>query len=406
MSFYLFILLTFFLLGRPQNFLPFLAVIRPVLVLTFLTLAATFLVKRSTPAEAISRSKEGRKYSLFYLMMILGIPFAVHRHVAFDFVILVYLSSILFFYLCLIHIDSIKRLKVFILTICLSVLFFGIASLIKGDFASGDRFLVKSMFDPNELSFFLVSLFPLSLYFIGHNEGLLKILLALTTIGISVITILLTGSRGGFLGLVAVFSLLLFNNYGHIRLPTKVLMLIVILTVVAAYGYKINTERYTSLANISSDYNVTAEDGRLGIWGKGVRLILSNPITGVGVNCFPEAIGELRAEEGEPPKWQAAHNSYLQVAAEVGLIGFFFFCSMITVSLKNLSFCIRTKSEYPAAQEAKLIAEMVRLGFIGSLIVAFFLSQAYAVVFTLFFALSTVVRNIALRSHDETEGVV
>jgi hypothetical protein len=406
MSFYLFILLTFFLLGRPQVFLSFLAPVRPALVLSIATLTMTILDNKKIAPGGILKFPESKKYALFYLMMILGIPFAVHRHVAFDFVILVYSSSILFFYLCLIHIDSIKKLKVFILAICLSVLFFGIASLIKGDFALGDRFLIKSILDPNELSFFLVSLFPLSIYFMAHNEGFLKKLLALTTIGISVITILLTGSRGSFLGLVAVFSLLFFKNSGHIRLPTKILMLVIILTVVTAYGYRINAERYTSLTNISSDYNVTADTGRLAIWKKGVRLILANPITGVGVNCFPNAIGELRGEEGEPPKWQAAHNSYLQVAAEVGLIGFFFFGSMITASLKNLSFCIRTKSEYPAAQEVKLIAEMVRLGFIGSLIVAFFLSQAYAFVFTLFFALSAVIRNIALRGHDETEGEV
>lgn len=405
MSFYLLILLTFVLLGRPQDFLPSLASLRLALVLTMVTLAMTFLRNKKITSNGILRLKESKNYALFYLVMILGIPFAYHRRVAFEYVFLIYLSNMLFFYLCLIHIDSIKKLKSIIFAVCVSVLFYSALSLAKGGTTSG-RFAFGDMYDPNDLAYFLVSLFPLSLFFIINNEGPLKKVFGIVTIGISVIVILLTGSRGGFLSLIVVFALLLFKHAKTIKLSSRILLLVVSLVMIAVYSSKINTERYESLKDVGSDYNVAGEQGRLGIWGKGIQLALSNPITGVGVNCFPKAIGEMRAEEGEIPKWQVPHNAYLQVAAEVGLIGFFLFSSMISGSLKNLSLRKKTEIGSPHAKEFRSIAVSLQIGFIGSLVAAFFLTQAYSILFTLFFALSVVIRRLALDHFDQRQAHV
>ena len=317
MSFKIFLLWTFILIGRPQDFFPVLIPLRPALVFTIITLGVTFIGSKRLSFEELLKSGESKKYALFYLIMIVSIPFAYHRREAFNYVFLLYLSNILFFYIFLIQVDSIKKLKSIIFTICSCTLFYSIFSLAMGSFAYG-RFSFGTMYDPNDLAYFLVSLFPLSIFYIVHDEGFSKKIFAIMTIGVSIVTILLTGSRGGLLGLIAVFILFFFTKLGGIKWTYKILLFIALILIFTSYSNKINMERYMSLTKIGSDYNVTAESGRLEIWEKGIQLILLNPITGVGVNCFPMAIGYEREAEGEIPRWQAAHNSYIQIAAETG----------------------------------------------------------------------------------------
>jgi O-antigen ligase len=404
MSFFIFRLLTFVLLGRPQDFFPILASLRMALVLTLILLALTILGYKKKTSEGIFNFKMSKKYAFFYLTMILGIPFAYFRRAAFDYVFLIYLSNMLFFYFCFIYIDSIKKLKSIIYVICFSVLFYGALSWAKGGFNDPTgRLSFGEMYDSNDLAYLLVSLFPLSLIFIINKEGLFKKILGITTFGISVIVILLTGSRGGVLSLAVVFTILLFKYGRTVKLSYKISLLAISLVMIALYSSKINTERYESIREVGSDYNVTAEDGRLAIWAKGIQLALSNPITGVGVDCFPKAIGEMRAALGEHPRWQPAHNAYVQVAAEVGLIGFFIFSSMISGTLKSLSLCIRSEITSPQAKEFKSIAMSIQIGFIGSLVSAFFLTQAYSILFTLFFALAVVMRKLLLEHSDQRQ---
>ena len=161
---------------------------------------------------------------------------------------------------------------------------------------------------------------------------------------------------------------------------------------------KLNIDRYRTLESLAEDYNATGEGGRMDIWKKGLELLATNPLTGVGVDCFSFAIGYMRSELHVLPKWQEAHNSYLQVASETRIVGFLLFLGLISTCFKNFTRlgetgpCGNTTTE-PADLEAA--ASLLRTGLIGTLIVAFFLSQAYSVEFTAFFALSAILRQLA-----------
>jgi O-antigen ligase len=419
MTFRLFLLLTFFLIGRPQDFLTFLAPLRPTLILTIVTFALTLQGNRKAINEAF-RSKESKKFALFYLMMILSIPLAVHRRIAFEFAILVYLSNILYFYIFLINVDSARKLKTVIFVICCSVLFYSALGLIRGNDSTGSLATERAMdqeininpeerlyfgiYDPNDLAFFLVSLFPLAILFIVSKEGLLKKAVGMITLGMSIVIILLTGSRGGLLGLLCFAALFFLKQSGSIKRSTKMFVMVLGMVVIVVFGYKINMERFTSLTNVSSDYNVTGEGGRLEIWKKSVLLIASNPVTGVGVNCFAKALGDLRADMGELPKWQSPHNSYVQVATETGLLGFFFFYSVIVQALKNFSLIVKSNIDSDEGRELKVIATTIQIGFVSSLIVAFFLTQAYNIIFVLYLAFSMVLGTIAQNKFRLSDG--
>jgi O-antigen ligase len=81
--------------------------------------------------------------------------------------------------------------------------------------------------------------------------------------------------------------------------------------------------RVQTLFAIEQDYNVSAESGRLAVWRRGVDHFLSRPLTGVGVVQYENAEGRWGEQNGRVRgfKWSAAHNMYLQSAAEMGLVG-------------------------------------------------------------------------------------
>jgi O-antigen ligase len=385
MSFILFIALTFILLGRPQDYIEALAPARLAIVFTFLTALAGFMENKKIPLRELAGLKEARWYMLFYLIMILGIPFAMYRRQAFSFVFFQYLANMLFFYLFLVHVDSLQKMKKVLFAACVAALTYAAFSLKNGAFADG-RFSFGEMYDANDLAYLFVTLLPLCFYFILEPEGALKKTIAFAAAAASVLVILLTGSRGGFLGLAGAFSALLFSRTSALKPAVKYSLVAIIFMAAAVSVYKINAERFASLKQISDDYNVTSEEGRLGIWKRGLGFILSDPLTGVGVNCFPMAIGYEREATGEAPKWQVAHNAYVQIAAETGLAGFFLFLGLILESLKTFS--------GSRAPDQDSMTIWLRTAFIGCLITSFFLSQGYSIMLTLFFSFSAAYRRL------------
>ena len=77
---------------------------------------------------------------------------------------------------------------------------------------------------------------------------------------------------------------------------------------------------------------------RYALWQAGWRMWLDNPIMGVGIGNFPNNLSKY-ASDLLPFRYLAdgAHNMYVAVLSETGLIGLIFFVSMFLFSLKDLS---------------------------------------------------------------------
>ena len=403
MTFSLFSLWTFVLIGRPQDLFVALAALRPAFVLGALTLVFVFLGSPRAVFNSISMSPEARAYLAYFGVMIIAIPFAHHRSVAFNYIFTVYLTNVIFFVVFITIVDCLEKLKRLLSVISFCTVFYGVFGLMLGSFSSGRYVIYGAMFDPNDMAYVLVTLLPISLFFIVRRDGRFNTILAFGGVLASLVLILLTGSRGGLLSLGVILAILLLTDVGSVKLHYKLAFIIGIGTIGAFNFEKINFERYLTLMNMEQDYNVTSETGRLEVWKKGIELLLGNPLTGVGVQCFPMAIGYLRADANAIPEWQAAHNSYLQVAVETGLIGFMIFLSLIATCVRNLSKCDSIRPANLSTndwEDIKALAGFMRLSWIGHLICAFFLSQGYSVLFALLFALSSVMRRLAATSVD------
>jgi O-antigen ligase len=160
---------------------------------------------------------------------------------------------------------------------------------------------------------------------------------------------------------------------------------------------RIDVERYLSITNVSEDYNVTSDGGRLELWESAINLTLEHPLTGVGTECFPFAHFQSRERAGESfLRWQYTHNSFLQVASEVGLIGFAIFLAMILRSLLAFARAAAMGGKWSSGEQlqASVLGGLMLLGFSGLLVTGFFLSQGYSIFFTLYFALAAIMRRV------------
>ncbi len=399
MPFKLFLVCSFVLLARPQDILPFLQPVRPALFLTVLaTLALVFGGQRREVPAALSIS-ESKRYLLFFFLMILGIPFAEHRGLAFDGVFQRYIVNVIFFVLLVSQVTSLQRLRSLVWVVCLSTLLYGVfGGLLHSGSLDGGRFQVLGeTFDPNDTAYVLLSLFPLCLYFVQFNKGLLKKFVALAAICGAIATVLLTGSRGGLLALGAILLVLLLTKSGGIGKGQKLLIALVLASSWYLMQDKINVERYMTLSDLSSDYNASDQGGRIDLWKAAIGLSFANPITGVGVDCFPLAHWRTRMLAGDSYlRYHAVHNSYLQVAAEVGLIGFAVY---VVICLRSLFTFIRIgriprQSKPPEGGEMSALGGLMLLGFVGLLVSGFFLSQGYSIFSTFYFALAAAMRRL------------
>jgi len=289
------------------------------------------------------------------------------------------------------QVNSFQRLKSFLWVICLSTMVYSIfGGLLQAGNFSGGRFEVMGgVFDPNDTAYVLLGLFPLCMYFVQFDAGLVKRLVAIAAICGAVATILLTGSRGGFVAFGAVVLVLLARRTIGVGIGRKMLLVLSLALIWFLMEDKINIERYMTLSDLSSDYNLTSQGGRMQLWTEALSLSLQHPLTGVGVDCFAFANDVARRLAGESHlRWEAVHNSYLQVAAEVGLIGFIVYLLIYLRSLRTFFRLSRSRPLSPESRELGAVSGLMLLGFTGLMISGFFLSQGYSIFATLYFALA------------------
>lgn len=389
--FLIFCLYTFVLIGRPQDYFPSLAPLRLVLVFTVLISIVTMLQKR----EGISNlfwQRECKLYFLFFGIMCAGIPFSVYRRGSFNFVFPYYLSNIVFYTLFLIHVNTYEKIKGVVAVLMFSGFIFSLFGLLQGSFHEGRYLTGSQMFDPNDAALVAISLFSFGVCVLLGSFRILTKFVALSGLVLSVLLTLYTGSRGGMIGLFTLVPLFLFLPIQRVKKSHKVLVTVLFIAAAVINADKINVERYLTLGKLDRDYNLSDEYGRGQIWKRGMQLFIENPFTGVGVNSFQESIGTMRAQEGQQQVYNAPHNSYIQVLAETGIFG-------IIVFLLLILNCLKTFNKFRKWREASLerdfcnMSGILLIGFIPLLITAFFLSQAYSILFTLYFAFSAAING-------------
>jgi O-antigen ligase len=105
------------------------------------------------------------------------------------------------------------------------------------------------------------------------------------------------------------------------------------------------------------------------------------------------AIGYYRRDLGVLPKWQTAHNSFIQVLVETGVIGGALWLMLVYATARTF-WWLRKRNGPAADSELATWAGVLFAGFIAQLVPSMFISMGYSVFFTLFFAVAVALKRI------------
>lgn len=186
--------------------------------------------------------------------------------------------------------------------------------------------------DPNILSEYLLTSIPILLLFIFYKKYIFtkrKTWIILIT---SIVALLCTFSRGGMISAYVIIFVLSFCS----KKKYAIYQFIIIGGGLIIFRESAFLER---LFEVGQDYSSLA---RLEIYENAARMFMDNPILGVGLNNFSVVYSSYLIEELEKII-PFAHNIYVEVLVETGIVGFCAFMSMIIVSIlgyiKTLKYC-------------------------------------------------------------------
>ncbi len=184
----------------------------------------------------------------------------------------------------------------------------------------------------NSLGGFAAANIPF-LYFLftAENSRIKKILILLISIS-SVGSIIHTGSRTAYLGVLGVVCVLWFLSRRKIVGGIALFAIIIVLWTVMPDTFK---DRFLTLRNADNVISGEEEldDSMVTRWQiikDAYSIFCDRPVTGVGINCFPTARG------AKFDRWQHTHNLYLQVLTEIGIVGAIAFTLLIYHIIHNL----------------------------------------------------------------------
>lgn len=274
--------------------------------------------------------------------------------------------------------DGVRFLARVYMSACLTAV---VLAFVTGRTDSAGRLSGAASYDPNDLALVAVVALPLAAWYLFDktNKWRLPVLLALP---LCVTVIVRSDSRSGFLGLAAVVLGMMYMSRKN--LPKRVKRASAFLSLAAVLSIPFMPSDYLDRIqsiNDEGDYNRTSETGRNAIWKRGIGYAMDRPLFGVGVGNFSRAEGTISPllENRAPDhglKWSAAHNSFVQVIAELGFIGGGVFVVLVLGGMVQLIRTVGQKHQRdgPAPD---LLAPFLGLSFLGFAVTGFFLSFGY-----------------------------
>jgi O-antigen ligase len=371
--------------ARIHQLFPALAVIRPVTLTGVLAIGLS-LVDRVSPRRMSAFRIPATRYLLALVgWMALCVPGALWPGGAFatftDFV-----KTALIFLVIVTAVRSVRDVERLALIYFLGAGIFAVVVLTHTQFQLdvGGRMERLYFYDSNDFATYTVTALPLGVYFASTGRRTVRFLAGA---GVAVLAagFIWSGSRGGFVALLAVvaYFLLRYTTVKRSWRWSAVAAVGILLTAAAGDTY---WARISTVLHPTEDYNLTSEQGRMQIWQRGLGYMIQHPVLGVGAGNFPRAEGTISPLVGRQPrgrglKWGPPHNSYLQVGAELGVPGLVIFVAFLVSvfrALRALPVAVGSPDQTGRGpMERARFAQSLTASLVGFAVGAFFLTLAY-----------------------------
>jgi O-antigen ligase len=199
-----------------------------------------------------------------------------------------------------------------------TILLFRHAAEITKRFAAGGG-------DANDFAMTLALAIPMAWY-IGsvHERGWVR-LICRGYLPVAIVALGLSGSRGGMIATMV--ALLIVPLSMHHLTPGKLVTAIVMLGLSGALAIAYTPETLIErLGSTGTEVTTGGLSGRLKLWKAGLQAYEEHPIMGYGSGYFKSAITPILGTAS-----QVAHNSYISLLVEHGIVGWTLYMSMLVM---------------------------------------------------------------------------
>jgi probable O-glycosylation ligase (exosortase A-associated) len=335
---------------------------------------------------------------LFVIWMNLSTVFALFPEAALDqWFKVMKIMFVLFLGMAILHTRT--HLNVLIWAIVCSLGFFGVKG---GIFAvlTGGAYRIygppdSDVGDNNAISFALVITLPLIYYLFTTvpNKWVKRGLLV--SMGLCVLAILASHSRGAFLALAAMTGFLWLKSERRGWLGLAIL-------VAAPAMLAFMPEEWFARMNTIKTYEQDASSmGRINTWIMGFNLAKDHPIFGGGFQIYNAESFARWAPD--PLDIHAAHSVYFAALGEHGFGGLLIFLTLCGLTWRTGSYVAKATKRIPELTWAASLGRMLQVSLVGYAVGGAFLSVLYFDVFYYLIAILVLLRRIV---EDEVRSLV
>lgn len=392
---------TFILIIAPQTVFPVLASLRLALLAAAVAVLSYLFNRFVRHRPFVDFSREIRLAACLLAWAVVTMPLSYWPGGSLTLLLNVYAKTLVIFWLLSHVVNTLPRLRFAAWSLSLMALPLAVSAVTnfaEGNFLAGDRIMgydAPLTGNPNDLALTLNLILPLSIgLFLGNPDRTWMRGLLLVSIGLSVIGVIATYSRGGFLtlaliGILYVHALLRQPRERHWALLALFLAFAALPFLPGDYVARLGT-----ITNMEADATGSAQE-RWGDIQAALEYMLFHPVVGAGLGMDILALNEVRG-----PAWKEVHNVYLQYGVDLGIPGLVLFVMLLRGALRCAR---RAQAVQPGAPgELFYLAEGIRVSLIAFAVAGFFHPVAYHFYFYYFAGLAVAAGGIAATSGRET----
>lgn len=252
--------------------------------------------------------------------------------------------------------------------------------------------------DNNMFALVMCMVLPLMRYLqlTSSNKWVRRFLWVL--MGLTVISILGTYSRGGLLALGAMSFMLILKSRNRISLLTVAIVL-------GAAMFVFMPQKYTARMSTIDDYQQDASAmGRIHSWQFATNVALARPLLGGGFEVW--ASHDMWFEYGPPgATHRAIHSIYFSVLGQQGILGLLIYLGFAAAAWLGLGRIRKSIRAGPETKWMEDLASMLQVSLVAFLSAGTFLPIAYLPFFFQLLSLVVALQVLAAREILETKPV-
>jgi putative inorganic carbon (HCO3(-)) transporter len=305
------------------------------------------------------------------------------------------LKALVIFFVVVNTLRTPQQLRLYILIILLAFLIYPargtLQNYVTHNTVFGRAIWNKMYKNPNDLAAMTLLMLGLALAIATVQTQNRRVRLAAAAfVPVMLLIILLTQSRGAFIGLVFGFGPPLLGRLRKrpsIAGPVLVILCLIVALVPAALWHRLEgMSKLTSTTTIAQADEEGSARQRYKVLKTGLRIFGDHPVVGIGIGCYKEAIVQYAPELGP----RDAHNTYLSLAAEMGIPGLLLWLGMVGSVLSRA----RRRRASIEADDRTIQALWVERAIMGFLVAGLFATYSGVTMFYLFLGMLWAATNM------------